>query len=367
MAVTTDIEDEILHKNINNMFYLSIYIILSETVMLITYFQIKSKLDPLYRSIYMGMYLFFLLFGFVTALFLVKKRKKTSFESAQRRFLNLFLIAFILTVMLWGVIITLLDQSVYGQIIAFVTNYVCCACLLLVRPRTFILTEAVPLTALFLLLPFFQENSDVLIGHYINILILMIPLTVSSCRTYVTFQDNSRNVTKIKDFSEKDELTNLYNRRKLNHYIDAETVNIQDNILSAGVLMMDVDYFKRYNDTYGHIQGDYVLQSIGAVLKETASEQDIFTARYGGEEFIVIIQNKNPEQVSEIAEEIKKKIDRLRIPHKTSDIADTVTVSIGQYYSNENQTQIIDMVKKADEALYEAKHRGRNQIYRLTD
>lgn len=145
-----------------------------------------------------------------------------------------------------GGIIALLDQPVYGQVIAFVTNYVFCACLLLIRPYVFVVIQIIPLALLFLMLPFFQKNSSIILGHYINLAALLIPLTISSFRSYIYFYDNVSNKIKEKEVSEKDELTNLYNRRKLNMFIEREIVNGKKDITSIGILMLDVDYFNRF-------------------------------------------------------------------------------------------------------------------------
>lgn len=357
-----EIENEILSRNINNMFYLAIYMICSECIMLITFIGIKDKLPSAFRFIYLGMYIFLLLFAVCSALFLGRRKKQSVFSDRERRYLNGYTAAFVLIVMIWGVIIALLDQPVYGQVIAFVTNYVFCACLLLIRPRVFVALEAIPLILLFLLLPLFQKNSTIMLGNYINLFALLIPLTIGSFRSYIFFYDNTWNKLKEKELSERDELTNLYNRRKMNAYIEQEILKGQGAVHSVGILMLDVDCFKNYNDSYGHQQGDSALHFIGTVLEETAREHGVFAARYGGEEFIVIIKNKDQKQVSAIALEIKQKIARQKIPHKTSEISDVLTVSIGQHCSQGNEADIYGLIKKADEALYEAKIKGRNQI-----
>lgn len=356
------IQDEILSRNINNMFYLSIYMICSECFMLISFVGIKDKLPSTYRFIYLGMYIFLLLFALCFAIFLFPRKKRSAFENSERKVLNRCTIAFILIVMVWGVIIALLDQPVYGQVIAFVTNYVFCACLLLIRPHVFVVLQMFPLALLFLMLPFFQKNSSIILGHYINLAALLIPLTLSSFRSYIYFYDNVSNKIREKEVSEKDELTNLYNRRKMTTFIDQEILNGKKAIESVGILMLDVDYFKKYNDFYGHLQGDAALQAIGTVLREISEENDIFVARYGGEEFIAIIYNRSQDEASAIALEIKQKINGLQIPHKASEVSDLLTVSIGLHYSEDNQTDIYELIKKADDALYEAKVRGRNQI-----
>lgn len=358
----SQIENEILCRNINNMFYLCVYMIFSECVMLISFVGIKDKLPAAYQHIYLGMYIFLLVFALCFAIALYQRKKQFVFEEKERKHWNWYTMGFVFVVMLWGVIIALLDQPVYGQLIAFVINYVFCACLLLIKPRNFVCVEAIPLIILFFLLPFFQKNSSVLLGHYINLVALLVPLTISSFRSYIFFYDNTANKIEEKAHSEKDELTNLYNRRKMNTFIEEEIKNEQKNIDSLGILMLDVDYFKNYNDSYGHQQGDEALLTIGTLLKEIAEKYAIFVARYGGEEFIIIIKNKNLEQVSAIAREIKERIDQLQLPHRSSEISAMLTVSIGQHFSEARDSDIYSLIKKADDALYEAKMRGRNQI-----
>lgn len=179
-----EIEDEVLSRNKNNMFYLCIYMICSECIMLITFLGIKDKLPPAYQFIYLGMYIFLLLFALCSAVPLYRTKKQTVFTERERKHWNWYTIGFVLVVMLWGVVIALLDQPVYGQVIAFVTNYVFCACLLLIRPHIFIVIQAVPLLVLFFLLPVFQKNSSIMLGHYINLTALLVPLTISSFRSY---------------------------------------------------------------------------------------------------------------------------------------------------------------------------------------
>lgn len=358
-----EVEDRILNKNLNNMYYLSIYIICFEILMLTSYIGLRNALPAAFRYIYLGMYIFFLFFGIFCFLILRIKRKQPHFEDRERNALRTFTVIFVLVVMIWGVIITLLDQPAYGQVIAFVTNYVMCAALIVMHPRAFLLAEAIPFALLFILLPVFQENSDILAGHYLNLIILLIPLTISNNRAYRTLYSDTLNVSKIRDISEKDELTGIYNRRKMNKYIDTEMIYEKNTIHSIAIAMLDVDYFKKYNDTYGHICGDYVLQSIGSVLKSIAEEYDVFPARYGGEEFILILKNKSLETALQICQQMKERIQLLQMEHKTSTVAEVVTVSIGLSYSTEKGTAIYEIIKHADQALYQAKHLGRNRIH----
>lgn len=340
-----EVENRILNKNINNMFYLSIYIICFEIIMLTSYIGLRTALPPAFQPIYLGMYSFFLIFGIISFLLLRKRRKQVNFQEKERQFFNRFITIFVLIVMSWGAVITLLDQPVYGQIIAFVSNYLMCAVLIVMSPKKFLIVEAIPFTILFLLLPVFQENRAILAGHYLNLMILLILLTISNNRSYWSFYSDALNIIKIRDISEKDELTAIYNRRKMSDYIESEIISDHNSIHSISVAMLDVDYFKKYNDTYGHIHGDHVLQSIGEVLKTIADEYGVFPARYGGEEFIVIMTNISPEMALKICQQIKESIQKLQIQHKTSAIADVVTISIGLCHSTE-KSAIFDIIKK---------------------
>lgn len=355
-------ENAILHKNINTMFFLSCCIVCFEIIMLISFMNLKDAMQPTYRIIYFTMYVFLLLFCLCTLFLLAKRRKQVRFSNKERKLLSVGTVVFVLISMLWGAIIALLDQPSYGQVIAFIINYVCCASLLLIKPRTFIFIEIIPVAVLFVFLPFFQHNAGILPGHYINLIVLLILLTIGSIRSYNAFYNSVLAASKVKDLSERDELTGLYNRRKMNERVGSENTEFYEELQSLGILMIDVDCFKKYNDTYGHLQGDQVLNSIGTVLREAVADRDGFAARYGGEEFIVFLRNMDLKQVSDFAEEIRGKIIGLNIPHKTSEIADVITVSIGQCYKTSKLTEVYELIERADAALYQAKERGRNQI-----
>jgi len=159
-----------------------------------------------------------------------------------------------------------------------------------------------------------------------------------------------------------DQLTGIYNRR----YLDGSLKRIIKSHIHAGnnlsVLMIDIDYFKKYNDTYGHDSGDDCLKKIVLALSKCIMRKEDFVARYGGEEFVVVLPNTDKNGAQMIAEKLLKKVSEYNIPHKLSDIADHVTISIGGTvgivkYSQSPQ----DYIKVADKALYESKKNGRNR------
>jgi diguanylate cyclase (GGDEF)-like protein len=127
--------------------------------------------------------------------------------------------------------------------------------------------------------------------------------------------------------------------------------------------MLDVDYFKLYNDSYGHQEGDDCLIQIAQALQEVVCRPADLAARYGGEEFVVILPETNQTGAIVIAQEIRDKISALAIPHRASRVKDIVTVSIGVACMIPNLDLAPDvLIKHADIALYEAKHQGRNQF-----
>jgi diguanylate cyclase (GGDEF)-like protein len=127
--------------------------------------------------------------------------------------------------------------------------------------------------------------------------------------------------------------------------------------------MMDVDFFKCYNDHYGHSKGDFVLRSIGMALQSLIDEERVFAARVGGEEFIVLWTENRISEAERVALKLRQKIIDLRIPHEKSSVAPYVTASLGMYILRGGSSDSVeDFYNNADAALYEAKNRGRNRI-----
>ena len=129
------------------------------------------------------------------------------------------------------------------------------------------------------------------------------------------------------------------------------------------VIFIDVDYFKKYNDTYGHVAGDRALKKIGAVLAGAAKRPTDFPARYGGEEFIIFLGNTGIGGAVVVAEDIVGKVAALRIAHVNSKAAEFMTVSIGVACAvPADGINLHDVIKQADAALYRAKRNGRNRV-----
>src|SRR5581483_10062428 len=169
-----------------------------------------------------------------------------------------------------------------------------------------------------------------------------------------------------------DMLSGLANRRGFQSRLDFEWMKAQQYDCDLSLLMIDVDHFKLYNDTYGHPEGDACLTRLGETLSGIAADNIGFAGRYGGEEFCLLLPNVDAERAREIGEQVRAAVQAMEMPHRTSSHR-LVTVSIGVACTRPNDTQCPgDLIEAADAALYAAKHRGRNTVVehgfvRITD
>lgn len=170
----------------------------------------------------------------------------------------------------------------------------------------------------------------------------------------------------LEALSNQDGLTGIANRRKLDEYLKHEYDLAARNNFALSLLILDIDCFKSYNDTYGHPAGDDCLKKVARTLSDSLHRSSDFVARYGGEEFMAILSNVSHEAACEIAERIRINVERLAIPHEASPVSATVTISLGVCTLIDcTSTSLDDFISQADEALYRAKENGRNRIEAL--
>jgi diguanylate cyclase (GGDEF)-like protein len=159
-----------------------------------------------------------------------------------------------------------------------------------------------------------------------------------------------------------DMLSGLANRRGFQSRLDFEWMRAQQYGSELALLMIDVDHFKLFNDTYGHLEGDSCLTRLGESLSGIAADTMGFAARYGGEEFCLLLPNTDVARAVEIGEQARAAVLKLCLPHITSAHM-IVTVSIGVAAAKPNESlRPGDLIEAADAALYAAKHRGRNNV-----
>ncbi|WP_054941233.1 diguanylate cyclase [Paenibacillus ihuae] len=166
----------------------------------------------------------------------------------------------------------------------------------------------------------------------------------------------------IEQISITDELTGLYNRRYFNKVFVEEVEKAAAGQKYLTYLMLDIDYFKKYNDTYGHYEGDSVLRRVGKLLHELAERADGFAIRLGGEEFGIIVSGFTPKQSRDYAEGIRRSIEDLQIPHAMSPQFGIITVSVGVAAVRVEHVREEDIYKLGDNALYQSKTEGRNRV-----
>lgn len=171
-----------------------------------------------------------------------------------------------------------------------------------------------------------------------------------------THQENMQLIQRLESIANQDALTGTANRRALNAYL----AEIWQQNTPLSLMMIDVDYFKRYNDRYGHQAGDECLSSVAQVLKMAVRAEDDLVARYGGEEFVVALPRVPLVHAIAIAERIQQKIHEAALPHEASEVASVVTVSIG-IVDSDGTVPMETLIARADSALYQAKNKGRNQ------
>ncbi|KZL92523.1 GGDEF domain-containing protein [Clostridium magnum] len=205
-----------------------------------------------------------------------------------------------------------------------------------------------------------EVNYTNLLNEYKELLKQMMKMIKMSDKTQLDLKTISDNFEII---SQIDVLTGLYNRRYFNEAYDREWKNSILVKTPISLVMIDVDYFKKYNDTYGHLKGDECLAAIAKEVKQSTRKSRDIVSRFGGEEFIMILPETDINSAVLLAKELLKAVKDLNIAHESSPIDKRITLSIGvaSMIANENVNMDI-FLKMADDALYEAKNNGRNCI-----
>ncbi|MCP4353549.1 MAG: diguanylate cyclase [Desulfobacterales bacterium] len=166
----------------------------------------------------------------------------------------------------------------------------------------------------------------------------------------------------LKTIANVDGLTQIANRRRFDEFLDMQWKQMRRDKKILSLILCDIDFFKLYNDTYGHQPGDDCLRSVAQVIYRNLKRPSDLAARYGGEEFAMILPDTNPVGAFYVAEKIRKEVQELRISHARSPIYQYVTLSLGIYSVVPNQRSSQELlIETADMALYEAKKQGRNR------
>ncbi|MHA6128778.1 diguanylate cyclase [Pseudomonas fluorescens group sp. PF-1] len=160
-----------------------------------------------------------------------------------------------------------------------------------------------------------------------------------------------------------DGLTGLSNRRHFDEYIELEWRRSLREQSQMSLLMIDVDYFKTFNDTFGHLEGDEALRKVAAAIRDASARPSDLPARYGGEEFALVLPNTSPGGARLVAEKLRMTVQALKIPHISPSEGSSLTISIGlSTITPTAGSNCRELISAADKGLYLAKNNGRNQV-----
>lgn len=209
---------------------------------------------------------------------------------------------------------------------------------------------------------YIAANYKLGVAHEINerLLVIILIVTFICLITAIVIIILILHNKKVKHDGDLDGLSQVYNRKYLEKDIK-RMLERREISLSIGILILDIDYFKLYNDFYGHPAGDLVIKQVASCLKASVRNEDIII-RYGGEEFLILLKNIDQHMLESICNRIKMELKKMSIPHEKSEVEKVVTVSIGgTIHTICSYEQLLEQIKVADSNLYRAKKNGRNQ------
>lgn len=171
----------------------------------------------------------------------------------------------------------------------------------------------------------------------------------------------------LQRLAQRDGLTGISNRRYFDLFLDKELRRAKRETTPLSLILIDIDFFKGYNDTYGHQSGDDCLKRVAGALSDAVNRPGDLVARYGGEEFGVVLANTDSPNALRLAEKLRAEVEALNVPHKASEVSTSITISVGVATTvPEWDCSPKTLITAADVALYQAKAGGRNRVMRAT-
>ncbi|QQZ10137.1 GGDEF domain-containing protein [Heyndrickxia vini] len=388
------LDDHLFHENIQRCKLFAKIVIIFEALLILKNLSSRHVPDhgQLEFSLNTYIVLYLLLLGISAGMLLLIHRYETSdfHTDRQLKLLQFGLYSFFTFFMVWGAVVTLVDQKEYGHVMAFVINFMCISILFYASNKSILKMYILPIAVLVIGLPFYQPSKSILMGHYINLLVFFFFCWVASRMLYSSNATNFLNKLLLKETNHRlaakitenekinlemamvneqlkkiaimDELTKIPNRRGFQQYIQ-EMLIYNNQKRNVSIMMLDIDAFKLFNDHYGHLEGDKVLTAVAQTIQICIQSTSSFIARFGGEEFVIALFDFDSSETERLAKTIQEAIMELNIPHEYSPVSHHLTISIGLVTGQvTNEKEIEQLMEKADNALYQAKSKGRNRV-----
>lgn len=353
----------------------AITFIFLETLMLFVSITVKGK--PLFTYPNIFYVIMYLLMIVVMSIFLVIFYKLGKDIPNKNISILTSGIAFIVFILMWCAGISIIDQISYGQIIVYVIALIAVGATPLYRPL-YLLLIYIFVQALFIVSLFYLSSSHSnIFGNITNSSTMLVISWVISLMRYKNkledfnykklIQQKNQELEllnrKLEKLSQTDSLTGIFNRAMFDSSIKAEWERCKRHFIPISLIMVDIDFFKLYNDTYGHQAGDECIKKVVNVLSDCAKRSTDVVARYGGEEFAVILPYIDGDNAQVIAEKMRQGVEALQIEHSFSSVSKYITISLGvctQTPSDKFSTE--EFIGIADAALYHAKGDNRNTV-----
>ena len=361
----------------------TITFVILEVMMLVFHYSINRENLFITPYIYYGS-MYILMLVVMIAFFIIFTKLGTDVPKhiSCIRSTGIFFIGFIL---MWCAGISLLDQLTSGQVIVYVVAIISVAITPFFEPLILLLVYLTIHSLFLIAMPYFQESTRLLLGNSINTTTFVIMSWAISCMRYKKQAEDFKNEKvilqkneelklinmqlqeanrKLEIMSMTDSLTGIINRSSFETIIKDEWNRCKRHSIPLSLIMADVDFFKAFNDNYGHQAGDSCVKLVADVLKAQAKRSSDKVARYGGDEFMVLLPHTDKKDALNLAEQMRKGMEDKSIPHLYSDVSDHVTISLGiNTIIPSDESSIDEFINNTDKALYMAKKRRNCSVF----
>lgn len=313
------------------------------------------------------------------------KSPRRAIDVARRdRYLERLVTVYLYLMLLLGASISLADLTEYGHAMVYALTLLLTSAFLLTDAKQLafplVLSATLLIVGLFLRLPAGEERMHILqeLFAYVPIAFVISRIVYSAhfnawhsnVRLQREIGENERLNKELREANRRletlartDEVTGIANRRGLNMHLE-KLLAASDGAVQLSLIMIDIDFFKEYNDIYGHRQGDMVLTAVANMLADLAAESSGFVSRWGGEEFLYVDVGLEEEKLLDVCRRIRDEIRAASIRHEGSPVSDYITLSQGACSQDVRSREDIDAcLRRADRALYRAKSAGRNGYF----